>query len=243
GGGRMERDGSAQRAQRRRAQRVCGVRRAALHAPAAEHPSRRRRGAAACARRGRAGPPQADTPRGADRPGRAGERSEGDRLLPQTRLQPHTRHFFEAELRSTGRATHLRVNVYPDGGLARLRAFGEADVDDPRAAQVSRLNGLSRADAVAALRHFCGSLRWTERMADARPFEDAAALLRMADRAFWSLSEADWMEAFAAHPRIGAHGSDRAAQAEQAGVQQADRADLQRLNDEYFGRHGFVFLV
>jgi len=164
-------------------------------------------------------------------------------LLPQTRLQPHTRHFFEAELRSTGRATHLRVNVYPDGGLARLRAFGEADVDDPRAAQVSRLNGLSRADAVAALRHFCGSLRWTERMADARPFEDAAALLRMADRAFWSLSEADWMEAFAAHPRIGAQGGDRAAQAEQAGVQEADRADLQRLNGEYFGRHGFVFLV
>ena len=164
-------------------------------------------------------------------------------LLPETRTQPHTRHFFESELRSLGRATHLRLSVFPDGGVARLRAFGEPEIDDRRGAQVSRLNAQKRDEAVATLRAFCGSLRWAERMSDARPFEDAAALLRIADRAFWSLLESDWLEAFAAHPRIGARGGDRVAQEEQGGVQDADRAELARLNDEYFQKHGFVFLI
>ena len=44
-------------------------------------------------------------------------------LLPRADLQPHTRHEF-AELRDAGVATHLRLNIFPDGGVARLRAFG-----------------------------------------------------------------------------------------------------------------------
>jgi allantoicase len=167
-------------------------------------------------------------------------------LLPETRTQPHTRHHFEDELRSVGRATHLRLNVFPDGGVARLRAWGEPDIDDPRAASVSRLNALPRGDAVTLLRTFCGSLRWAERMADARPFEDAAALFRMAERAFWGLLEQDWLEAFSAHPRIGEKSADHQAQREQSGVAGAAQetlSQLARLNNEYFDRFGFVFLV
>ena len=163
-------------------------------------------------------------------------------LLAETRLQPHTAHRFEEELRTTGRATHLRLNIFPDGGVARLRAFGEPEIEDPRAAQVSRLNAMSRAEAVITLRSFCGSLRWAEKMAEARPFEDAAALLRIADRSFWNLAEADWLEAFAAHPRIGEKG-DRQSQQEQRGVEEAQRAELVELNEKYVERHGFVFLI
>jgi len=164
-------------------------------------------------------------------------------LLPETRTQPHTRHFFAEELRSVGRVTHLRLNVFPDGGVARLRVFGEPEIDEARGAQVSRLNGLGRVEAVDVLRSFCASLRWAERMADARPFEDADALLRIADRAFWSMQEPDWLEAFAAHPRIGARGGDPVSQAEQSGVQEAERVELLELNESYYAKHGFVFLI
>ncbi|HVT16334.1 MAG TPA: allantoicase [Thermoanaerobaculia bacterium] len=45
-------------------------------------------------------------------------------LLPRTRLQPHTRHLFAAELAPAGPATHARFHLYPDGGVGRLRLFG-----------------------------------------------------------------------------------------------------------------------
>jgi len=50
---------------------------------------------------------------------------EGDwrTLLPQSPLQPHTRHRFD-DLAHNGPATHARLSIYPDGGIARLRLFG-----------------------------------------------------------------------------------------------------------------------
>jgi allantoicase len=45
-------------------------------------------------------------------------------LLPRTDLQPHARHRFEGELRPADPATHVRLDIYPDGGVARLRVFG-----------------------------------------------------------------------------------------------------------------------
>jgi len=44
-------------------------------------------------------------------------------LLPRTPLQPHTRHRFAREL-ARHACTHVRLNIYPDGGVARLRLFG-----------------------------------------------------------------------------------------------------------------------
>jgi len=45
-------------------------------------------------------------------------------LLPRTPLQPHARHLFEKELTPIGAVTHARLNIFPDGGIARLRLFG-----------------------------------------------------------------------------------------------------------------------
>ena len=44
-------------------------------------------------------------------------------LVPQTSLQPHTRHRFTREVVRQP-STHVRLNIYPDGGVARLRLFG-----------------------------------------------------------------------------------------------------------------------
>jgi allantoicase len=43
-------------------------------------------------------------------------------LVPRTRLQPDTRHRFLVT--ATGPATHVRLDIYPDGGMARLRLHG-----------------------------------------------------------------------------------------------------------------------
>ena len=45
-------------------------------------------------------------------------------LLPQTKLGPDADHVFERQLKDAGVATHLRLSIFPDGGVARLRAFG-----------------------------------------------------------------------------------------------------------------------
>jgi OHCU decarboxylase len=82
---------------------------------------------------------------------------------------------------------------------------------------LARLNTLPADDAECALLTCCGSRAWARRMADARPFPDADALLARADETWWELDEADWREAFRSHPRIG----ERKAQAEQTGREQA----------------------
>jgi allantoicase len=46
-------------------------------------------------------------------------------LLPRIDLQPHARHRFERELQTVERASHVRLDIYPDGGVARLRVFGQ----------------------------------------------------------------------------------------------------------------------
>jgi allantoicase len=48
-------------------------------------------------------------------------------VLPRTRLQAHTRHFYEEGLQESGTVTHLRFNIYPDGGVSRLRVYGELE--------------------------------------------------------------------------------------------------------------------
>ena len=45
-------------------------------------------------------------------------------VLPRTTLQAHTRHFFENEILDAGIVSHLRFNIFPDGGVSRLRAYG-----------------------------------------------------------------------------------------------------------------------
>ncbi len=45
-------------------------------------------------------------------------------LLPRTKLQAHHQHFYEAELREKGPFTHVRLNIFPDGGVSRLRLWG-----------------------------------------------------------------------------------------------------------------------
>jgi allantoicase len=52
------------------------------------------------------------------------EKAEWTEILPKTGLNPGSQHFFEA-VNVKGLATHVKLHIYPDGGVARLRVYGE----------------------------------------------------------------------------------------------------------------------
>ncbi len=45
-------------------------------------------------------------------------------IVPETKLEASTRHFFRAEVLDRGPFTHVRLDVFPDGGISRLRLWG-----------------------------------------------------------------------------------------------------------------------
>jgi allantoicase len=46
-------------------------------------------------------------------------------ILPESKLEADAARMFESELKPAGPATHVRLNIYPDGGISRLRVFGQ----------------------------------------------------------------------------------------------------------------------
>jgi len=54
--------------------------------------------------------------------GRNGETGEWFEIIPRTRLQPDTLHRFP--LRAQAVVTHVRLDAFPDGGVARMRLHG-----------------------------------------------------------------------------------------------------------------------
>lgn len=45
-------------------------------------------------------------------------------ILPKTKLQADHEHYFEKEIATKDSFTHIRLNIFPDGGVSRLRLFG-----------------------------------------------------------------------------------------------------------------------
>ncbi|TKC90990.1 allantoicase [Trinickia terrae] len=54
-------------------------------------------------------------------------------IVPATTLQGNSHHYLEVS--DVRPYTHLRVNIYPDGGIARLRVYGQPTVDWSRMAR------------------------------------------------------------------------------------------------------------
>jgi allantoicase len=45
-------------------------------------------------------------------------------ILPESKLEAHKEHFFENEIVNHGPFTHIRLTIFPDGGISRLRLWG-----------------------------------------------------------------------------------------------------------------------
>jgi len=125
----------------------------------------------------------------------------------------------------------------------------------PRPELLVRLNGLSNDDARAAFLRCCGATSWSRSLVAARPFADDQALDAAVATAFTALTDDDWLEAFAHHPRIGdvsrlrerfAHSGDLSEKEQGVAMAAANEAIIQRLfelNQSYEVRHGHIFIV
>jgi OHCU decarboxylase len=116
------------------------------------------------------------------------------------------------------------------------------------------LNTAPQETANSALLSCCGSRRWANKMAEARPFADVSDLLYRAEEIWQNLDVQDWLEAFAAHPKIGAkkavpHQTAQSAdwsKSEQSGTENAAdtvRTELENANRLYENKFGFIFIV
>jgi allantoicase len=47
-------------------------------------------------------------------------------ILGETKLSANKRHYFSGrQLQSAGPVSHVRLNIFPDGGVSRLRVHGK----------------------------------------------------------------------------------------------------------------------
>lgn len=108
------------------------------------------------------------------------------------------------------------------------------------------LNRLPEAQVERELLRCCGSQRWVRAMAAERPFAGLDVLHAIAQRLWWALDAADWLEAFAAHPRIGERVISVWSAEEQARAREATedvRERMARGNREYERRFGYTFVI
>lgn len=164
-------------------------------------------------------------------------------LLGETELRPHVRHRFHVPAHEP--VTHVRLSIYPDGGVARLRLWGSLSERGAEALGLRWLDSLAPGRAEEELLACCGSARWAHEMTSRRPFESLPALLDVGRRAWADLDREDRLAAFAAHPRIGerATGWARDEQAASAGAEGGVAQALRDGNLAYEQRFGHVFLI
>jgi allantoicase len=176
-----------------------------------------------------------------------------EEVLPNSKLKPNHRHVF-TKLQHAGIATHVRFQIFPDGGVSRLRVFGRAQIPADRTKSLDRFNRLPRQRALKALLDCCGSKKWAQQMAGHRPFAGESELFEAADETWSALAREDWLEAFQHHPPIGETRA-RAKQSvvasrwsakEQSSAQKAAPEVLEALaaqNRAYAEKFGYVFLI
>jgi allantoinase len=180
----------------------------------------------------------------------------GEQLHHRHKLTP-----YEGEhLKGQVLRTYVRGNlVYCDGQLLGAPCGQLLTVAAPRRSHEPSigeyLNQLDADSLRAALAKCCSSERWLDRMIVERPFTgNNRLLLRDAAVFWWAMDREDWLEAFAAHPKIGDVESLRAkfagtrdwAGGEQSGVAGASEGTLNRLaelNRDYEARFGYIFIV
>ncbi len=174
-------------------------------------------------------------------------------VLLSTKLKPNHRHVF-TNLQHPGVATHVRFQIFPDGGVSRLRLFGRAQIPADRTKSLERFNRLPRQRALRALLDCCGSKQWAQQMAAHRPFTDESQLFEAADKTWSVLAREDWLEAFQHHPPIGetraaakqSATASRWSAREQFSAQKAEPGVLEALaaqNRAYAEKFGYVFLI
>ena len=106
-------------------------------------------------------------------------------------------------------------------------------------------------EAIARLLACCYSNAWAATLTAHRPYPSSEALIAAAETLWFSLAEPDWLEAFAAHPRIGERKAATtqylaSSETEQAAAQQTLAQVEEALllgNRAYEEKFGFRYIV
>ena len=166
--------------------------------------------------------------------------AEWREILPRSPLQGDSENPFEVSFNDA--VTHLRFNIFPDGGVSRMRVWGVATAAGRRAAVVRRVNTLFHP---RELLQVCASKEWAMRMYVARPFPDWESLVYVARQVWERLDDEHRLEAFAGHPRIGERKAGWSSQ-EQSGTRGASEETMRAIaegNRAYEEKFGFIYLV
>jgi allantoicase len=103
-------------------------------------------------------------------------------LVPRTRLQPDTRHLFRVP--GAAPADRVRIDVYPDGGFARLRVWGDLTAEGRARLGLNWYNRLPANRLAVILADEAGiSVEASGALAAARPVTDLSASLSDLDEA------------------------------------------------------------
>jgi 2-oxo-4-hydroxy-4-carboxy-5-ureidoimidazoline decarboxylase len=120
--------------------------------------------------------------------------------------------------------------------------------------KISALNKLAPEAAELEFMQCCTANTWVDRMVAAMPFNHVEALKEQANISWQGLTEADYLQAFEGHPKIGDVSSlrekyrstEKIAAGEQSGVNTATEktlTQLKQLNDDYQEKFAFIFIV
>jgi len=195
-------------------------------------------------------------------------------IISKTKLYAHREHLFIQEITKPSNVyTHVKLSIFPDGGVSRMRIFGRGSelTEDLSNYEnvihkknckyelaINNLNNVSEIDAVQVFMQCCTSTKWVNFMVSALPIANQTQLINCANKYWAQLSENDYLEAFEGHPKIGDVNSLRAkyantlvhakalASEEQSAVNKASNnvlVELEKLNNEYHKKFGFIFIV
>jgi 2-oxo-4-hydroxy-4-carboxy-5-ureidoimidazoline decarboxylase len=116
------------------------------------------------------------------------------------------------------------------------------------------LNTLPPEELKATLYKCCGSTAWVNKIIGLLPMEELVELLDVAEAQWFACTEADWMEAFSNHPKIGDleslkkkfEATAQWARGEQSSIthsKQETLAALEEANKRYEEKFGYIFIV
>ena len=117
--------------------------------------------------------------------------------------------------------------------------------------KLSHFNNIDDNERCRLLMGCCSCSRWATKLSAEGPFSSIQHLIEKATRCWSEMGEADILEAFSGHPKIGdvkdlekKYGSSP--MEEQSSVRLANTKTLERLknkNEEYLEKFGFIFIV
>ncbi|KAJ3021447.1 UNVERIFIED_CONTAM: hypothetical protein HDU68_009622 [Siphonaria sp. JEL0065] len=165
-------------------------------------------------------------------------------LVPRVKCKADSKHEFQADARDK-RVTHVRLTVFPDGGVARLRVYGRVSQPSP---SVNSCNYVEFERILNEL--FEPAPPLVSYLYNFHPFNDMNALLDVAENVLLNnttlntFSKTQLVEIVNAHPRLGApktaalSGASKKEQGNGSDDAQVNES-LQVLNETYEAKFGF----